>query len=297
MFNTYRNKQFIAYQSARKQFIANPNLLIDLEKYFADTIADLIKSNLFEIQKDYNEASYLFPFWQNYPPDERGRQPRGDQYPWIEVGEHAIGDKLPRFLQKDFSIRDVGLPTGPDKRFVLANEQILAITKGLTNSAWLFLDIKSVGPRDDFDHTVMSHNQISGDGVWEKAELGMKNSIMTATGKHTSHDFHCSIPPLYILSDGTIAPVILLALKPVYKMLSLAKKNSAAGQPLDRITIVSIPNGLLLEENPAYIKKYPGLFFPGKDDKGKNPLKVRSRISFALLRKIASWRVQDVLLT
>lgn len=295
MYNKYRKIQFVAYQKVRKQLIDNPSIIVDLEKYFADTIKELVITNLSEIQKDYNEASFLFPFWQNYPPDERGRKPRGDQYPWIEVGEHAVGDKLPRLLQKYFEVRDAGIPTGPDKRFVLSNDKIFKLTKGITKSAWLFLDIKSVGPRDDFEHTVMSHNQISGDGMWEKEELGVKNSIMTASGKHTSHKFHCSIPPIYILSDGSIAPVILIALKPVYKMLSLETKNNDGGQPLNRITIVTIPNGLLLEENPAYLKTYPGLFFPGKDNKGKNPLKVRSRVSFDLLKKIANWRVQDIL--
>ncbi len=295
MYNQYRKNQFSAYQDTRKQLISNPGILIQLEEYFAKTIEQLIIENLSEIAKDYNEASFLFPFWQNYPPDARGRQPRGDQYPWIEVGEHAVGDKLPRLLQKDFQIRDVGLPTGPDKRFVLSNDKILKLTNGLTSSAWLFLDIKSVGPRDDFEHTVMSHNQISGDGLWGNIDLGVKNSIMTATGRHTSHKFHCSIPPLYVLSDGVIAPVILMALKPVYKMLSLDDKKADGGQPLGKITIVTIPNGLLLEENPAYLKKYPGLFFPGKDDKSKNPLKIRSRVSFELLTKIADWRVRNVL--
>ena len=46
-----------------------------------------------------------------------------------------------------------------------------------------------------------------------------------------------------------------------------------------------------IERNPGYLKKYPGLIYPGKDAKGKNPLKVRVRVSFALLRKIADWRV------
>ena len=296
MYNQYRKNQFATYQKVRQQLISDPSILLALEKYFAETINELVATNLDAIQKDYNEASFLFPFWQNYPPDERGRKPRGDQYPWIEVGEHAVGDKLPRLLQKYFKVRDAGIPTGPDKRFILSNDKISELTKGITNSAWLFLDIKSVGPRDDFEHTVMSHNQISGDGIWDKEKSGVKNSIMTARGRHTSHKFHCSIPPLYVLSDGTVAPEVLIALKPVYRMLSLDKKGNDGGQPLGRVTIATIPNGILLEENPAYLKKYPGLFFPGKDDKGKNPLKVRSRISFDLLKKIDAWRVQNILI-
>lgn len=294
MFNKYRKNQFASYQKARETLAKNPAILIELEKFFSGYIRHMLEKNLSEIKNDYNEASYLFPFWQQYPPDERGRKPRGDQYPWIEVGEHAIGDKLPRLLQKDFKVRDVGLPTGPDKRFVLRNDEIAKITKGLTNTAWLFADIKSVGPRDDFDHTVMSHNQISGDGIWADIPTGIKNSVMRAVGKHKKHKFYCSVPPIYILSDGTIVPVVLIAIKPVYRMLSL-DKEADGGQPLKKITVVSIPSGLLLEENPAYLKKYPSLLFPGKDDKKKNPLKVRSRISFPILRKIAEWRVIDIL--
>jgi hypothetical protein len=51
---------------------------------------------------------------------------------------------------------------------------------------------------------------------------------------------------------------------------------------------------LLLEENPGYLKQFPGLFFPGKDDKGKNPLKVRARVSFEILTTINQWRVEVI---
>jgi hypothetical protein len=294
MFNLHRATQYKLYNQARSFLINNPEILIDLEQYFSKHLTTLLKGNLDEIQKDFDEASLLFPFWQNYPPDHRGRQPRGDQFPWIEVGEHVIGDKLTRMLADDFSIRDVGLPTGPDKRYVLSNDKILQITKKFTNSIWLFLDIKSVGPRDDSDHTVMSHNQISGDGVWNDQMHGISNTTMKAKGKQKTHDFHCSIPPLYILSTKEIVPVIVIAIKPVYKMLILNKPKTDAGQPLGRLDVISIPNGLLLEKNPHYLKKYPGLFYPGKDDKGKNPRKMRSRISFDVLRQIAEWRVTKI---
>jgi hypothetical protein len=46
--------------------------------------------------------------------------------------------------------------------------------------------------------------------------------------------------------------------------------------------------------NPNYLKKYPGLLYPGKDDKGKDPRKLRARIDFDILRKINSWRVSDL---
>lgn len=293
MFNTFRKEQHVTYIKAREHLIAHPEILIRIEQFFSEYIINLLQANIDVIISDYNEASYLYPFWQQYPPDNRGRQPRGDQFPWIEVGEHAIGDKLPRLFQKDFKIRDVGLPTGPDKRFIVSSPEIYQIN-GFTSSVWLFIDIKSVGPRDDADHTVMSHNQISGDGEWPDLLSGTKNSTMEAIGSRGRHPFHCSIPPLYVLSDMTVVPTVILALKPVYKMLGLENQETL-GQPLSRLGVIAIPNGLLMEINPGYLKKHPGLLYPGKDDKEKNPLKVRCRISFDLLRKIAPWRVQEIL--
>jgi len=130
LFSTHTNRQFTAYNNARTRLISNPELLIGLEQYLTSHLKESIIANLDQIKDDYNEASYLFPFWKNYPPDDRGRQPIMDQYPWIEVGEHAIGCKLPRILEDQFTIRDVGLPTGADQRFVLTHNDILTITGG-----------------------------------------------------------------------------------------------------------------------------------------------------------------------
>ena len=268
----------------------SPKSLIELEHFFTKKLKNLLLQNWREIQEDYDEASYLYPFWQNYPPDERGRQPVGDQFPWIEVGEHAVGAKLSRFLANDFVVRDTGLPTGADQRFVLRSREISKITKDYTDSVWLFTDIKSVGPRDNFEHTVMSHNQVSGDGIWKKPQEGVRNTILTAVGNRASHKFYCSMPPAYVLSTGAVAPVVNIAIKPVYSMPALLNEGKR-GQPLCSITLVAIPNGILLIDNPGYLKTYPQLLFPGKDDKEKNPLKTRARVSFALLRQIANWRV------
>lgn len=292
MFNQHRTTQHRIYNLARNTLLEQPNRLIELEKYITECVENAIRNDLKEIEKEYNEASYLYPFWENYPPDERGRAPKGDQFPWIEVGEHTIGIKLSRLLTKTFTVSDYGLPTGADQRLFLSNDKISSILGFEKSSAWLFSDIKSVGPRDDQDHTVMSHNQISGDGEWSVVNEGVKNKILTAQGARTQHPFHCSIPPIYVLSDGTIAPMINVVVKPVYEMLSLVSNDR--GQPLKRITLATIPNGLLLTKNPNYISTFPGILFPGKDDKDKNPMKVRARVSFELLRKIDSWRVKDI---
>jgi len=292
MFNSKRSSQYLSYGKAREFFIENPDALISLEKFLTDTVSDLITSNLAEFLEDYNEASVLFPFWQNYPPEERGRNPVGDQFPWIEVGEQVFGNKLVRLVAEQFKVRDTGIPSGPDKRMVLSSKLISDACKGYTDSCWLFLDIKSVGPRDDQEHAVMSHNQISGDGRWRKERDGIKNKPILAKGDRASHLFYCAIPPLYVLGDGTIAPVITIVVKPVYKMLGLETHGGTQGQPLYKISVITIPNGLLLTQEPNYLKTFPGLFFPGKDDKDKDPRKVRARISFDLLRQIAPWRVQ-----
>lgn len=296
MFNRFKQSQYQIYQNARSYFIQNYRQLIQLEQYIFERVFDIVCQNIDEISSDYNEASYLYPFWQNYPPEERGRQPIGDQYPWIEVGEHAIGDKLPRLLEDEFDIYDTGLPTGPDVRLVVSNSEIHKITNGTTSSCWLFLDIKSVGPRDDQDHAVMSHNQISGSGRWNSISNSIINDIIIATGQRTSHEFYCSIPPIYVLSDASIIPVVIIILKPVYKMLSL-EGNVDGGQPLDRISFACVPNGLLLHEEPKYLSSFPSLFFPGKDDKTKNPKKMRCRVSFEVLRRIASWRFKNLKVT
>ena len=67
-----------------------------------------------------------------------------------------------------------------------------------------------------------------------------------------------------------------------------------SGQPLERITIVTLPNGLLLTQKPGYLAKHPALFYPGKDDKTKTKTKLRARVSFEILRKIDPWRVETI---
>lgn len=289
MFNSKRLILHEHYITALSYFEANPQQLINLEHFITNIVNDEICENYAEIKRDYNEASYLNAFWANYPPEDRGRAPVGDQIPWIEVGEHAVGHKLCRIIGSKYMVSEVGLPSGADNRFVIYHEKIAEITEGFTNCAFVFLDIKSVGPRDNFDHTVLSPYQVSGDGTWESYDSNLRNSPMIARGKRVAHTFFPAISPLYALSDGSVAPTIHLFVKPVYKMLSGGQK----GQPLECIKNICVPNGILLCNNPGYLKQYPRLFFPGKDDKGKDPQKVRARVSFEILRSIDSWRVQE----
>lgn len=292
MFHENREFLFQNYQRARDFFLQRPELLIQLEAYTAQLVNEILGQSYLEIEGDYNEASFLHPFWANYPPEDRGRASVGDQIPWIEVGEQAVGHRLCRILSQQFRISEVGLPSGADNRFVLYSPEIREITCGLTDCAFVHLDIKSVGPRDKADHTVLSPYQVSGDGIWRNPEENLENSPMRAAGRRVDHTFYPAISPIYSLTSGAIAPTVHLFVKPVYQMLGLISKHRE-GQPLESIQSVCVPNGLLLCCNPNYLRMYPGLFFPGKDDRNKNPHKVRVRVSFALLRRIAPWRVSE----
>ena len=293
MYNQYRTEMFRAYNNTRAAFIERPEALITIEQYISNICCSILCTNYDEFEADYNEASYLQPFWEHYPPDDRGRSPVGDQVPWIEVGEHAIGHKLYRLIASRFCMREAGLPSGADNRFVLISDDLRQLSGGITDQAMVFLDIKSVGPRDDFEHTVISPYQVSGDGVWKNPAGALRNSPMVASGRIASHPFYPAISPIYVFSNGMVAPTIHVFVKPVYHMLSL-DGNGRRGQPLKSLRVICVPNGLLLTVNPGYLNTYPGLFFPGKDDKSKPPAKVRCRVSFDLLSHIASWRVVEV---
>lgn len=290
MFYQHRDSLCRNYNRAKTFFCSNPHMLIEIEHYVSEIVNTTIADNLDELVCDYNEASYMNAFWAEYPPDNRGRAPVGDQIPWIEVGEHAIGHKLNRIIAANYEIREVGLPSGADNRFVLISDEIAEITGGFTDRVFVFLDIKSVGPRDNFDHTVISPYQVSGNGIWDKPEDNMVNDTMLARGRSVSHVFYPAIAPVYSMTDGTVAPTIHLFVKPIYKMLSMIE-DGKAGQPLDAIKNICVPNGLLLTAGPRYLRRYPGLFFPGKDDKSKDPRKIRVRVSFEILRNIAPWRI------
>lgn len=292
MFTRFSESQHTAYLEAIAYYEQNPQRLIDAERFVMDEILHFINIHQPEIKTDYDEASYLYSFWKNYPPLDRGRSPVGDQYPWIEVGEQVFGNKLQRHFNANFAVKDPGLPSGADDRCVISCERIRQIL-GNTDSVWVFVDIKSAGPRDDFDHAVMSPYQISGSGQWDATVDGMRNDPIPAQGKKATHNFFCSLSPIYVLSDGTVAPLLTFVIKPVYEMKKDGQ-GQTIGQPLAKIKVASIPNGILLTRKPNYNMLYPGLFFPGKDDQSKDKRKMRARISFSLLKEIADWRIKEI---
>jgi hypothetical protein len=139
MYNTYRNNMFHVYNNVREQLIQNPKAIISTEEYITTAVCKMFLENYAEFESDYNEASYLHPFWANYPPDDRGRSPVGDQIPWIEVGEHAVGHKASRILSQQCEVREIGLPSGADNRFLIIDPTITKMTDGITNKALVFL--------------------------------------------------------------------------------------------------------------------------------------------------------------
>ncbi|MGV4329262.1 BglI family type II restriction endonuclease [Trueperella pyogenes] len=282
------------YLSARDMLISDPSILIRVEKYMDEQLKNIIHEIIDVVALEFDAASILYPFWQNYPPLERGRMPIGNQYPWIEVGEHTIGIKIARVVADKFDVSDVGFPTGADQRFVTSHPHIRELTGGLTDSVWVCVDVKSAGPTDQASNTVMSPNQVSGSGHWETEEGGVANNPMEAVGRRRSHDFYPALPPLIVLPNGKLAITLTYAIKPNYETKFDDATQSWSGQPLERIDLVCIPNGLLLSENPGYVDKYEGLLFPGKDDKKKNPLKMRARVSFSVLNEIADWRHEEI---
>lgn len=291
MFHKYTKNQFELYRKAFEYYRSNYNRLIDIERFVMKEICHFIDLQLPELKCDYDEASYLHSFWKNYAPLDRGRSPIGDQYPWIEVGEQVFSNKLSRYFAANFNVKDSGIPSGADDRCIISSPKIKQIL-GFTDSVWVFIDIKSAGPRDDFNHAVMSPYQVSGSGNWSTFESGIINNPMIAQGTRSSHEFLCSLSPIYVLSDSTVVPLVTFVIKPIYEML--LENGINTGQPLKKIKIASIPNGILLTQEPNYLEKYPNLFFPGKDDKNKDPRKMRARVSFDLLSKIAEWRIQEV---
>ena len=63
MFNKHRDMQFKKYNEARDFFIKNPVLLSKIEQFCVLKITDFIKAKKDEIKRDYNESSFLYPFW------------------------------------------------------------------------------------------------------------------------------------------------------------------------------------------------------------------------------------------
>jgi hypothetical protein len=295
VYTDYVAMQYENYRQARDFFLTHPERLLNAEKYVMRCISETLQDFREEFTVDYNEASYLYPFWGSYPPDDRGNRPTGDQFPWIEVGEHTVGHKAERLMGGRFNIREVGLPSGSDDRYELSNSALKDIL-GITDGVMVFLDTKSTGPTDNDSDLVLSGYQVSGDGIWDDPKQPLRNSVILAHGKRATSEFQPRLAPVYCLTDGRVIPSIHLFLKTLYSVDPRDDSSGLmeGGQPLNEVTIACMPNGLLMFVNPDYHDKYPRLFYPGKDDKSVPTIKRRVRVGIDTLKTINSWRVRHV---
>ena len=138
------------YFAERDKFAKNLPLIEKIEENYSDILLnDILLPSAENIYKDFSErALKLVPFWKNYPPEQRGRQPIGNSTPWLELGEKTIGSNIIAKLSSRFNdIIFPGLPTGGDIRFA-------------TDNVYVHLDIKLTGPNDNPNEVVVPPNQV-----------------------------------------------------------------------------------------------------------------------------------------
>ncbi|MEO8611644.1 MAG: BglI family type II restriction endonuclease [Chloroflexota bacterium] len=254
------------YHKLRQELLASPEKIIALEEKYMGFLQNVVADAATRIYLDFSKAAALLPFWKNYPPIQRGRAPTGTSIPWSEVGETAIGANILRALVlRDPNVTFPGLPSGADIRFA-------------TPDALIHFDVKVTGPNDRADEVVASPNQISGDGV--KWNDGVVNSPVSVSGDRATMIFQPELPPFYIIEQEVIL-CLTYFLKGVYEVEGLGH------QPLTKLELISVPNGLLAFDSLQYGSRR-GLFIPGKDE--KNHPKKRVRVRMIPLSGIASWR-------
>lgn len=264
------------YFQTRLSLVNKPETILLVEEKFTAFLLDVVLEIAEDISIDFSKnAQALLPFWRNYPPEQRGRQPTGAAIPLLELGEKTISSHLIRKLTKRLpKMGFAGVPTGGDVRFS-------------TEDTFVHFDIKLTGPNDNPNELVVPPNQISGDGRGWKNH-GMTNSswpIYYQAGKNkgqVNYNFQPKLPPFYVL-EGKVLVCLTFFLKATYNVLGFGI------QPLDYFELVCVPNGLLMFDNDAY-GKTEGLMIAGKDDKTKAHDSRRVRIRLEPLSKIQPWR-------
>lgn len=269
------------YFSEREKLIHSPEQIIKIEEEFTSFLLNKVLLPSSEnIYHDFSDRpKQLIPFWKNYPPEQRGRQPIGNSIPWLELGEKTTTSNLIAKLSSEISdLTFAGLPTGGDIRFT-------------TGNIFVHLDIKLTGPNDNPNEVVVPPNQVSGDGlIWDE---GVKNSsypIRYLTGENkgqVNYNFQPKLPPLYFMDNK---PLICLTyfLETVYDVIDFGV------HPLKHLELSCVPNGLIMFDTFKYCET-PGLLIAGKDDNTKAEDTKRIRVRLDPLGKIASWR--SVILT
>lgn len=264
------------YFQQRKRFLDSPERIVELEHTFTQIMLNEVLLPICEdIYLDfYDRPKQLIPFWRNYPPEQRGRQPKGHSVPWLELGEKTTSSNLVAQLANVFDdITFAGLPTGGDIRFT-------------TGPFFVHLDIKLTGPNDNANEVVVPPNQISGDGSkWEDGVINSAFPINYQAGSRKgrlNYNFQPKLPPLYVIDE---APFLCLTffLETVYGY------QGFGDHPLEYLELSCVPNGLLLFETTRYADTQ-GLLIAGKDDKSTTDSDKRIRVRLGPLAKIAPWR-------
>ena len=291
------------YGQRRDFYLHNQDLLLDIEHEATSLLASVIKSKIGLISRHIDFGfKELFPFWNRYIPRSRGRAPIGDNIPAGDLGEKVVGLSIFGGLIEAVGADNIyGVPSTPfggDYRVIL-------------RKYILHIDIKSTGPRDDPLELVVPPNQVTGDGAVVAADSNSVSNNPIAVGAKRENCGHTNptLTPLApALIDGNIQflPQLTLFAKFVYR-------QEGVGQPLDKITLATVPNGILLFDKDGiryYLSdKYrvsiasSGIrarpcspFNFGKDDRGRHtaaPNSFRFRIKLPWLKHLDRWRVQD----
>ncbi len=264
------------YFAEREKLINDYEKIEKIEELYSKILLnDILMPVAENIYKDFTESPLkLLPFWKNYPPEQRGRQPIGNSIPWLELGEKTIGSNIIGKLSNHFpDITFPGLPTGGDIRFA-------------TDNVYIHLDIKLTGPNDNPDEVVVPPNQVSGDGKnWDDGILNSNFPIVYQSGSKAgqlNYHFQPKLPPFYIL-DGKTYLCLTFFLEAIYNV------DGFGDHPLKHFELSCVPNGLIMFDGYSYSQK-KGLFIAGKDDNTKGEDTKRVRIRLTPLSQINKWR-------
>jgi len=59
----------------------NGQVILEAEQRHMRLFQDVIHRNVEVLRRDFDLSSELYPFWANYPPEQRRRKPVGDSVP------------------------------------------------------------------------------------------------------------------------------------------------------------------------------------------------------------------------
>jgi len=261
------------YLEARKYIIeSNSDLILKEEIRVAKLITESLANRYRDIKYDFDNAYTTKNYWELYAPIQRGHKPRGEAYPWGEVGEKVIEGHLYSALNEIFErIHFPGIPYGHDIRFA-------------TEHSFVHIDVKSTGPTDNPNEVVSSPNQVTGNGMIDNSGM-IYNDEVDMKGSRISRKFRPELAPFYLI-NGNIIPVLTFYIKVVYDVIS------PGNQPLQYIELICVPNGIPLFVAPNFNALYPGILTPGKDQVIVD--RKRTRIKLNPLSQIGSWRCQKI---